>query len=307
MGKYNVTSGQNIYDVALHLYGSIEGIVDLLMNNTSLSLNDQLNIGQELLYTDDFVINADIVTYYRMHNITPSNGERNVYFKEINEPRIIEIAVKKGATLVNLSISGEGEIYIDWGDNTPIELYSLPDKLTIKNHLFDNTVPTTRKIRIYGENYNFKQMSLDKLPIENLYFIKPVQIEKFKISDVKIDLSFISLLHDVYEIKLPEVKTKSLLPLLPCKNLMELDLTDIIIDQNTLDEYLISLVNNYNGRRCCKVILTTYPSGRYQKPEKDGNQKYIIRTGMEAIWVIRHEPAWNQGGMWQFILFGMMI
>ena len=31
MGKYIVTNGQNIYDISLHLYGSIEGIVDLMM------------------------------------------------------------------------------------------------------------------------------------------------------------------------------------------------------------------------------------------------------------------------------------
>ena len=33
MGSYRVVAGQNIYDVALHLYGSVEGIVDLLVNN----------------------------------------------------------------------------------------------------------------------------------------------------------------------------------------------------------------------------------------------------------------------------------
>ena len=31
MGKYRVVAGQNIYDVALYLYGSIEGVVDLLI------------------------------------------------------------------------------------------------------------------------------------------------------------------------------------------------------------------------------------------------------------------------------------
>jgi hypothetical protein len=29
MGKYRVIAGQNLYDIALHIYGSIEGIVDL--------------------------------------------------------------------------------------------------------------------------------------------------------------------------------------------------------------------------------------------------------------------------------------
>ena len=42
MGSYRVVTGQNIYDVALHLYGSVEGIVDLLVNNPALSLETVL-------------------------------------------------------------------------------------------------------------------------------------------------------------------------------------------------------------------------------------------------------------------------
>ena len=56
MGKYRVVAGQNIYDVALYLYGSIEGVVDLLINNPDLSFATTLTAGRELVYTDDFVI-----------------------------------------------------------------------------------------------------------------------------------------------------------------------------------------------------------------------------------------------------------
>lgn len=46
MGKYRITAGQNIYDVAMYLYGSVEGIVDLLINNPGLSLDDTLKSGE---------------------------------------------------------------------------------------------------------------------------------------------------------------------------------------------------------------------------------------------------------------------
>ena len=72
MGKYTVTEGQNLYDVALHLTGSIEGIVDLLICNPALSLADTLHSGDELFYTDDFVINADVVARYRREQIVPA-------------------------------------------------------------------------------------------------------------------------------------------------------------------------------------------------------------------------------------------
>ena len=87
MGNYRVITGQNIYDVALHLYGSIEGIVDLLINNPDLSLETELRTGQELTYTDGFIINADVVAYNGMHGIVPSNGERHVYPKHFTLPR----------------------------------------------------------------------------------------------------------------------------------------------------------------------------------------------------------------------------
>lgn len=87
MGNYRVITGQNIYDVALHLYGSIDGIVDLLINNPGLSLETELRTGQELTYTDGFIINADVVAYNEMHGIVPSNGERHVYPKHFTCPQ----------------------------------------------------------------------------------------------------------------------------------------------------------------------------------------------------------------------------
>ena len=75
MGKYKVIAGQNLYDIALHIYGSIEGIVDLMMCNTDLSLDTTLKVGDELIYSDDFIINADVVAYNEMHGIVPSNGQ----------------------------------------------------------------------------------------------------------------------------------------------------------------------------------------------------------------------------------------
>ena len=66
MGKYTVTEGQNLYDVALHLTGSIEGIVDLLICNPALSLADTLHSGDELFYTDDFVINVTFIPSIRL-------------------------------------------------------------------------------------------------------------------------------------------------------------------------------------------------------------------------------------------------
>lgn len=74
MSSYTVKTGQNIYDVALALYGSIEGIFDLLVSNNGLSLNDTLEKGQELTYHEDFIINQDIVDSLSNSRIVVKNG-----------------------------------------------------------------------------------------------------------------------------------------------------------------------------------------------------------------------------------------
>lgn len=81
---------------------------------------------------------------------------------------------------------------------------------------------------------------------------------------------------------------------------MNLDLRKISIKQQKLDEYLIALVRHYEERRNCNIILTMQPSGSYEEPRKDENGRYIITSGMEAVWIITHEEAWNSAGFWKF-------
>ena len=114
MGNYRVITGQNIYDVALHLYGSIEGIVDLLINNPGLSLETELRTGQELTYTDGFIINADVVAYNEMHGIVPSNGERHVYPKHFTLPQAAVFSLSAALVSVQCEVSGTGTLEIDW-------------------------------------------------------------------------------------------------------------------------------------------------------------------------------------------------
>lgn len=45
MAQYKVRSGQNIYDVALTLYGSVEGIFDLLASNSWLNMETSFLMG----------------------------------------------------------------------------------------------------------------------------------------------------------------------------------------------------------------------------------------------------------------------
>lgn len=303
MGKYIVSSGQNIYDISLHIYGSIEGVVDLLMNNESLSFDSDLRAGDELIYTDGFVISPDVVSYFSRNRITPSNGERGVYFKSPEYPELFNIYTDKNSTSAEVEITGSGVIEIDWGDNSILQQMLLDNKIHTVRHSFDNLVAEKRRIRLYGN------CSIQKINLSNTFplvirALRPIYAERFILNNCQVELNFIPLLNGAFYVDLSRVKTGSLLPLLNCKELMELNLSGTVISRKVLDDYLIALVWQHYGRRNCHMVLTTRPSGEYREPERDPEGRYAVTSGMEAIWLLVNEPAWNEAGFWMFDING---
>lgn len=301
MGKYRITAGQNIYDVAMHLYGSIGGIVDLLVSNPELSLEDDLKSGEELEYTDGFIISPDIVAYNRMYSLLPANGQRDVYPKEPSGRRFMELYVENRQTAAALLCSGSGTLEIDWGDNTDIEILVLADEVKECRHYFNDKVASARRIALYGE-VRFRMLDISRSHASSVYLLRPLGIEKFACEKMELDISFLSLATDTYDLCLAGLQTGSLLWLLPLKQLMRLDLTGSKVKPSILDTYLKALVAQHYGRRNLTVLLSVSPSGTYRKPEKDSNGNYLIASGMEAVWMLTHEPAWNEGGAWTFII-----
>lgn len=301
MGKYQITAGQNIYDVAMHLYGSIEGIVDLLINNPDLSLDDTLKSGETLEYTDGFAISPDIVAYNRMYSLLPANGERNVYPKEPSGKRFMELYVDNKQTAASLLLSGNGILEIDWGDNTDMEVVILTDEVKEFRHYFNDKISSVRRMSFYGE-VRFRMLNISRSHALSVYLLRPVSMEKFTCEKMELDISFLSLAEDTYELYFAGLQTASLLSLLLLKRLMRLDLTGSKVKPSVLDTYLKTLVVQHYGRRNMTVLLSTSPSGIYHKPEKDDNGNYLLASGMEAVWMLTHEPAWNEGGAWTFII-----
>lgn len=301
MGKYTITAGQNIYDIAIYLYGSIEGIVDLLINNPELSLEDDLQNGDELEYTDDFTISLDIIAYNRQYNLMPSNGERTVYPKEPSRERFMEIYLENKWTSSTFLLNGTGTLEIDWGDNTELEVFTLTNEPAELAHYFNDRIATDRKIRLYGAGH-FRLLDLSGSHASSVYLLCPVSIEKFICTHTNLNLSFLPLAKDMYELDLAGLQTDNLSPLLPLKKLMRLNLMNAGLKPSILDMYLKGLVKQNFGRRNLTVILSTVPTGIYRQPDKDENGNYLITSGMEAIWMLTHEPAWNEAGAWTFII-----
>lgn len=299
MGKYKITQGQNIYDVALHIYGSVEGVIDLLANNGSLSLDTDLKAGDELDYSDGYLINKEVSAYYDAHAITPATGEMHVYPKTFTLPKTMELYISNAQISAGFRISGSGTIEVDWGDNCPAEIISVNNDERHVTHIFDSAVGGKRKITLYIQA-TLKSLDISELQPISLYILKPLYVERFNLSNVSFGLDSLPMLRGTFRMSFDNVQTENLQPLIELKDLMELKLDTFVYRQPTIDEYLIGLVQKHGNRRNCNISMKTIPSGEYQEPERDENNRYILTSGMEAVWVLTNEPAWNEGGIWEF-------
>ena len=71
--KVTVLQNQTLSDIALQVYGTIEGVFVLATDN-DLSVTDELKAGQVLECQADKVINKQIVQYYSDNNIHPATA-----------------------------------------------------------------------------------------------------------------------------------------------------------------------------------------------------------------------------------------
>lgn len=299
MGRYKITQGQNLYDIALHVHGSIEGIVDLLINNPSLSMDDDLKAGDGLDFTDGFVINADVVAYNTTHDIIPASGERKVYPKHFTGPVMAQFYLPCQRNGAAFFASGKGNLEIDWGDNSAPQTISLTGKGQTITHYFDNRTSCSRRIGIYG-NFELDTFDISDLQADDIYLILPVTALHAVLHRSGCSLEFIRLLPELRTLDLQGGKINDLSAVLDCKLLTVLDLSGCTLNRQVTDNYLAGLATRHHGRTACRVTLTSQPSGQYREPSRDGNLNYVITSGMEAVWLLTHEPAWNETGIWEF-------
>lgn len=301
MGRYTITAGQNIYDVALHLYGSIEGIVDLMMCNPTLSLAQRLQAGQTLEFSDDFLLDEDVAAYFRTSGLTPAGGERQVYAKDFTRPLLAELLTDKGKTSASFSASGCGILEVDWGDNAPPHILALQETPRRYAHTFDSAVAGSRRIRLYGDA-ELRTLDLSAAAPSELYLLMPLRVEQFNLRDATLGIGALSLLRGTYRLDLRGLQCPDLRPLVACGELMTLDLRDSPLKPSVLDGYLFELVRRYGARRSGSVYLPCAPTGHYREPARDAAGSYAPVGGMEALWIITHEESWNEAASWKFII-----
>lgn len=71
--KVTVLSNQTLTDVAIQVYGSVEGVFELAREN-GLQVTDRIEPGRVLEYQASKVINKQIVQYYAVQGISPATA-----------------------------------------------------------------------------------------------------------------------------------------------------------------------------------------------------------------------------------------
>jgi hypothetical protein len=283
MAQHKVKPNQNIFDVAIELYGSVEGLFDLLISNEWLDMNTELQAGTELEYHDYFVVNSGIVTAIKDNGYIPANGERRVYFKKPAYGLIAVCRIPAEVKSSSFSVSGEGAMQIDWGDNSELQHVALSDQMQTCLRYFDNTVDA-RRVKIYGD---CSLTVFDASDIGgDLFLVRPLTVDEYTGKSNGHILESLFLFEGTVKVDLQGATVSNLLPV-GDMSLQELNLLNVrFTDVSVLDDYLQYIVDNYAGRRNCTVHLDTEPTER----------------GMEAIQTIINEPAWNESGKWKFII-----
>lgn len=197
MPQYTVHTGQNIYDVALTLYGSVEGIFDLLASNEDLTMETKLSYGMVLNYHEEFVVNQDIVTWLESNNVLVRNGEhiynhldietfvkqhiqtyhqeqydavcttssdeQNMYWQVFSSPRLVINQQGQLAT-ITMQLKPDKHLFIDWGDYSDPTTVEGTDKQEIENCYKS---ASTHIITFYGD---FEFSYLDFREINGIYY-----------------------------------------------------------------------------------------------------------------------------------------
>ncbi|MEO1053906.1 MAG: LysM domain-containing protein [Bacteroidota bacterium] len=84
MATIKVTEGQNIVDIALQFYGSVDALVQLAQDN-NLSVSSTLVPGQEIFINEAEIDNFQLVDFFGKNGIIVTTGEDLVVSGDFND------------------------------------------------------------------------------------------------------------------------------------------------------------------------------------------------------------------------------
>lgn len=286
MAQYTVKHNQNIFDVAVELYGTIEGIFDLMITNQSLGFASTLQPGTILEYHEFYKPNLNMANQIKTKAVHLANGEQTIYPKtRPNKELIMHCMVPPECNSLILGIIGNGELNIDWGDNSDIQTIDL-DYTDLKiQHCFDNIV-SERRVKLYGD------VQLDKLDLSafeaEVFCTFPLNVTQVIENTNTKFLEHCLLFQNTAYIDLSGLHISDLTPI-SHMHLQELKLNNVEFSSHqVLENYLWEIINNYDERPGCTVHLTGV----------------VSENAKTAMRILVGEPEFNAIRNWKFFIDG---
>lgn len=195
MKKYIVKSGQNLYDIALMLYGSIEGVFDLLVSNPNISFNTMLSKNTELNYHEDFVVNQDIVSWFDTNNVRVKNGKYEISGANVRS-EIIKWINENNQNLINKYLAGDLEVIqkeaeletpqpYDWdGGGTPMVVADISANVSTFTTTNAQLVPFTSQNKWNIQDISADTSAINKNVLQFAETISKADFEKFTQDDL---------------------------------------------------------------------------------------------------------------------------
>lgn len=249
---YIVQNKQNIYDVAVQLYGSVEGIFDLLITNDWLTMDTTLKAGDELQYHPQYTLNKDILGLLNERGIVVVNGDGAEVTSYYGMMPVFVLSATIGDSLTGkMTIGGTGSIFVDWGDSGS-STHRLSGTTVVAGHNYGRSDNYT--IKCYADG-TLNWIDLRGLS-STLYLTQNVTLEALLTDSRETipDMSLFDLIDSVDRLMLRNQRFDSL-TFVEKYDLLLLDLIGSEIDPTVMQEYLIWINNHLASLRGCDVYL----------------------------------------------------
>lgn len=292
MPIYKVKPGQTLYDVAVNIYGTVEGLFDLLITNSDKNMLSELKAGEELEYHEEYILQQAIAKQIADKNINIANGSNNTIPSAFNEiPKII-LKVASTEDSISLNMNGYGVMTIDWGDLSPAKEHTFKSNREESfTHNFEND-GEEHVVRIYGD-FSLQLFQLNDCNC-NVFVTKNVAVGTFISDGGNIEIPGIPLFDELTDIYIQGAHNLDLRQILPLKwTLLDLrtstfsadfslaDFLQTILDGEGWDGYkILSVSSNVVNDRVLSLFSQLLTSQHFN-PEGE-SEIYIDNESYKA-------------------------